>query len=190
MSPMAPNPTHTTRVNINLPPVRNCSGEDGDRHGITDFIARVEMNITHELGDDNSEKESPMVATFCEHLSSDAKDLWGILTKEDRGKWEKIKNAYIKKFKIEREQRLMGKARSQRASLKQKREESLKQYAERALRHRQRLEETDEPFLVQCFRKGLRSKAERRLLASRTTGEEKVTMQQLNAQILSIRKDD
>ena len=52
------------------------------------------------------------------------------------------------------------------------------------------MEETDEPFLVQRFRKGLRSKAEWRLLASRTTGDEKVTMQQLNAQILSICEDD
>ena len=76
------------------------------------------------------------------------------------------------------------------ASLRQKREESLKQYGERALRLRQRLEETDEPFLVQRFRKGLRSKAERRLLASRVIGEEKVTMQELNQQILSICEDD
>lgn len=128
MSPMAPNPTHTTRVNINLPPVRKFSGEDGDPHGITDFIARIEKNITHELGDDDSEKESVMVATFREHLSGDAKDFWGMLSKEDRRKWEKIKSAYIKKFKIEREQRLMAKARSQMASLKQKREEWLKQY--------------------------------------------------------------
>ena len=76
------------------------------------------------------------------------------------------------------------------ASLKQKKGESLKQYEERALRLRQRLEETDDPFLVQRFRKGLRKKAERRLLASRTVGDKMVTMQKLNAQILSICKDD
>ena len=189
MSPMAPN-THTTRVNINLPPVRKFSGEDGDPHGITDFIARIEKNIEHEYGEDETGKESSMVSTFREYLSGDAKDYWGMISKEDKRNWEKIKTIYIKKFKTEREQRLIARARSQMASLRQKREESLKQYGERALRLRQRLEETDEPFLVQRFRKGLRSKAERRLLASRVTGEEKVTMQQLNQQILSICEDD
>ena len=89
MSPMAPN-THTTRVNINLPPVRKFSGEDGDPHGITDFIARIEKNIEHEYGDDEAGKESSMVSTFREYLSGDAKDYWGMISKEDKRNWEKI----------------------------------------------------------------------------------------------------
>ena len=48
----------------------------------------------------------------------------------------------------------------------------------------------DEPFPVQHFPKGLRSKAERRVLASRVIGEEKVTMQGVNQEILIICEDD
>lgn len=105
-----------------------------------------------------------MISTFRKYLSGNAKDYWGMLSEEDRCKWDRVKAVYIKKFKTEREPRLVAKARSQMASLKQKREESLSQYGECALRLRQRLEETDELFLVQRFRKGLDSKAERRLL--------------------------
>ena len=174
---MAHSTAHTTRININLPPVKKFSGEDGDPHGITDFIARIEKNTEHEFGDDNSGKEPSMISTFRQYLCGDAKNFWAMLSKQDRRKCETVKASYIKKFKTEREQRLIAKARSQMASLKQKREESLSQYGERALRLSQRLGETDEPFLVQRFRKGLRSKAERRLLVSHTTGDKKVTMQ-------------
>ena len=107
-------------------------------------------------------------------------------SKEDKCNWEKIKTIYITKFKTEREQRLIARVRSQMASLRQKKEESLEQYGEHALPLRQRLEETEEVFLIQRFRKGLRSKAERGLLASHVTGKEKVTMQQQNQQIIGI----
>ena len=102
MSPMAPN-THTTRININLPPVRKFSGEDDDPHSITDFIAHIEKNIEHEYGDDEAGKESSMVSAFCEYLSGDAKDYWGMISKEDKRNWAKIKKIQIKKFKTERE---------------------------------------------------------------------------------------
>ena len=152
--------THTTRVNINLPPVGKFSGEDGDLHGITDFIARIEKNIEHKYGDDNAGKDSSMVSTFREYLSGDVKDYWSMISKEDKCNWDKIKTFYIKKFKTEREQWLLARERSQMVSLRQKREESLKQYGERALHLRQRMKETDAPFLVQRFWNGHRSKAE------------------------------
>lgn len=69
-----------------------------------------------------------MISTFRKYLSGNAKDYWGMLSEEDRCKWDRVKAVYIKKFKTEREPRLIAKARPQMASLKQKREESLSQY--------------------------------------------------------------
>ena len=105
---MAHSTAHTTRININSPPVSKFSGEDGNPHGITDFIACIEKNTEHEFGDDNSGKEPSMISTFREYLCGDAKDFWGMLSKEGRRKWETVKAAYIKKFKTEREQWLIA----------------------------------------------------------------------------------
>ena len=125
---MAHNTAPTTHININLPPVRKFSGEDGDSHGITNFITHIEKNTEHQFGDDNSMKEPSMVSTFREYLCGDAKDFWAILLKEHGRKWETVKATYIKMIKTEREQRLIAKARSQMASLKLKREDTLSQY--------------------------------------------------------------
>ena len=72
------------------------------------------------------------------------------------------------------------------ASLKQKPTESLAAYGELAFRLRQMLEASDEPYHVQCFRKGLRDNAIRRLLVSHKSGDKEVTIQDLNAQIINI----
>jgi hypothetical protein len=127
---MAPSPTQSTRININLPPVRKFSGDDGDPHGITDFIARIEKNTDHEFRDDEEEEESSHIATFRGFLRGDAKECWGMLSKDDKRSWSKVTAAYIKKFKTEREQRIVAKARSQMGSLKQTRDKNLKQYSE------------------------------------------------------------
>ena len=76
------------------------------------------------------------------------------------------------------------------ASLKQKPDESLTAYGERAFRLRQMLDASDEPYLVQRFRKGIRDKAIRRLLASHKSGDKEVTIQELNTQIINICDDD
>ena len=76
------------------------------------------------------------------------------------------------------------------ALLKQKSSESLMAYGERAFRLRQMLEPSDEPYLVQRFRKGLCDKSIWRLLASHKSGGKQVTIQDLNAQIISICEDD
>ena len=65
-------------------------------------------------------------------------------------------------------------------------DESLVAYGERASRLRQMLKASDKPYLVQWFRKGLRDKVIRRILASHKTGDVEVTIQELNEQILNI----
>ena len=127
---------------------------------------------------------------FCMYLGGDAKKYWGMLTLDEKGSWEKVKAAFTKRFKTEKEKRLKDKAKSRMASLKQKPDESLTAYGVRAFRLHQMLDASDEPCLVQRFRKGLRDKAIRRLLASHKSGDKEMTIQELNAQIINICDDD
>ena len=185
-------PPQATRPNvmINLPPVKKFRGRDGDACSILDFISRIEKNAEYEFPDGDGGKEEAQISMFRTYLGGDAKDYWGMLSKDEKGRWERVKAAYIRRFKTEKEQRLRDKAKSKMVSLKQKPTESLAAYGERAFRLRQMLEASDEPYLVQRFRKGLRDKAIRRLLASHKSGDKEVTIQDLNAQIINICEDD
>ena len=180
----------STHININMSSLGKFSGEDGNPHGITDFFSHIERNTDHKFGDEIHGKAMQMIATFSSFLRGEAKEYWGMLSREDKSSWAKLKEVYMKMFNTDREQRTRVKARSQMPSLKQKKGESLKKYGEPALRSRQRLEEIDEPFLFQRFRKGLRKKRERRRLAWRTVGDDMVTTKKLNTQVLSICEDD
>ena len=110
--------------------------------------------------------------------------------RDEKASWEKVKAAYTKRFKTEKEKRLKDKAKCRMASLKQKSDESLMAYGERAFWLWQMLDASDEPYLLQRFRKGLCDKAIQRLLASHKSGDKEVTNQELKAQIINICDDD
>ena len=69
----------STCININLPPVRKFSGEDGNPHGITDFFSSIERNTDHEFGAEIHGKDAQMIASFHSFLGSEAKESWGML---------------------------------------------------------------------------------------------------------------
>ena len=107
---MSPSNGISTRININLPLVRKFSGEDGDPHGITDFFSRIERITDHEFGNEIHGKDTQMIATFRSFLRGEAKEYWGMLSREDKSSWAKIKEVYIKEFKTESEQCTLAKA--------------------------------------------------------------------------------
>ena len=165
---------------INLPPVKRFHSRDGDACSILDFISRIEKNAEYEFPDGDDGKEEAQISMFRTYLGGDAKYYWVMLSRDEKGGWEKVKAAFIRRFKTKKEQRLREKAKSTMASLKQKPTESLAAYGERAFRLSQMLQASDEPYLVQRFRKGLRDKAIRRLLAKHRLGDKEVTIQDLN----------
>lgn len=176
---------------MSLPEVKEFRGKDGDSHSIMDYIARIEKFADYEYPDGNEEgKHESQISTFRTYLCIDAKKNWGMLSRDEKVSWDKVKVAYIKKFKTEKEQRLRDEAQSKMALLKQESSESLMAYGERAFRLRQMLEPSNEPYLVQRFRKELCDKSIRRSLASHKSGDKQVTIQDLKAQIISICEDD
>ena len=146
ITPVEKMPSQAMRpnVNITLPEVRKFRGKDDDARGIVDFISRIEKNMEYEFPDDGGGKEEAQISMFCSYLGGDAKKYWGMLSRDEKESWEKVKAAYIKRFKTEKEKWLKDKAKSRMASLKQKPDESLTAYGERAFRLRQMLDASDD----------------------------------------------
>ena len=101
ISPMKMPPPQAVRpnVNINLPKIKKFRGKDDDAHGIIDFIGRIEKNANYEFPEDDDSKKESQISTFCTYLGGEAKMYWGMLSRDDRGSWEKVKAVYIKRFK-------------------------------------------------------------------------------------------
>ena len=109
-----------------------------------------------------------------------------LLTPSEKDDWKQVKEIYIAKYKTERDQRAKQKAREAVASFKQRSDESLRAYGERAVKLRQLLESTDEGFLVSRFLRGVRDKAIRQMLALGHEDLSKVTVGQLNQKIRNL----
>ena len=187
---MPPPQAMRPNVIINLPPVKKFRGRNGEACSILNFISRIEKNAKYDFPDGDGVKEEAQISMVHTYLDGDMKVYRGMLSKDEKGRWKKVKAAYIRQFKMEKEQRLRDKAKSKVASLKQKPTHSLAAFEEWSFRLRQMLAASDEPYLVRRYRMGLRDKAIRRLLESHKSGNKEVAIQDLNAQIIDIYKDN
>ena len=80
-------------VMINLPPVRKFGGRDGDACSILDFITRIEKNAEDEFPGGHGGKDEGQISMFCTYLGGEAKDYWEMLSRDEKGRWEKVKAA-------------------------------------------------------------------------------------------------
>ena len=123
------------------------------------------------------------MSLFRTNLKGPARAFLNMLTTTEKESWDKLKEVYIHKFKTERDVRAKQCAKEQCASFKQKPDETLKAYGERAMELRQLIEANEESFLVHRFLKGIRDKAIRQLLAVGPDDMAKVTVAHLNTRI-------
>ena len=96
-----------------------------------------------------------------------------------------LKALYINKFKTERDLQAKEDAWAQAATIRQKKDESVKAYAERALRVSQ-LVYTDERYLVRRFMAGLRDTSLQTALAAGYEDLNKATMRGLHRRIVTV----
>ena len=109
-----------------------------------------------------------------------------MLTMAEKEDWEKVKEMFIYKFKTEKDLWAKQRAKEQFASFKQKPEENLKAYSERAMRLRKLIDASEMRFLVYRFLKGIQDKSVRQILAISPEDIGKITVAQMNAGINSL----
>ena len=178
--------TMTTYITYGAARLRPFSGRTKDYQGIVDFLESIETQAAAECRDDESGREKLQLRLFRTNLRGDAKNMLNMLTQTEREDWRQVKAIYIRKYKTERDQRAKQKAREAVASFKQRSDESLRAYGERAVKLRQLLEATDEGFLVSRFMRGVKDKAIRQMLAIGQEDLSKVTVGQLNQKIRNL----
>ena len=103
----------------------------------------------------------------------------------EKSNWDTLTTLFIKEFKTLREQRAKEEAWVQAATIRQKKDESLKAYADRGLRVSQ-LIDTDERYLVRCFVAGMRDPTLQLTLAAGYEDINKATMRELHRKIQTI----
>ena len=135
-----------TYITYGAAQLRPFTGKTKDHQGIVDFLETIENQAATECRQDESGKEKLQLRLFRTHLRGDAKSMLNMLTPAERDDWRQIKAIYIRKYKTERDLRAKQKAREAVASFKQRSDESLRAYGERAVKLRQLLEATDKGF--------------------------------------------
>ena len=123
---------------------------------------------------------------FRTNLRGDARDMMNMLTPTEKDSWEEVKTIYIAKYKTEKEKKAKQKAREAMVSFKQRADESLTAYAERAMKLRQLIDAADESILVSRFLRGVRDKSIRQMIAIGQEDMSKLTVAQLNTRILNL----
>ena len=103
----------------------------------------------------------------------------------EKSDWDTLTTLFIKVFKALREQRAKEEAWVQAAMIRQKKNESLKGYADRGLRMSQ-LIDTDERYLVQRFVAGMGDPTLQLTLAAGYEDINKATMRELHRKIQTI----
>ena len=170
-------------ISYNAPVLKRFSGKAGEYQTITDFIEAIERQALLECRGDEAAKVKLSMSLFRMNLKGDARAYLGMLTSTEKESWEKLKEVYIYKFKTERDLKAKQRAKEQCASFKQRPEESLKAYGERAMRLRQLIDLSEEAFLVYRFLKGVRDKSVRQILAIGPEDLGKMTVAQMNSRI-------
>ena len=175
------------QVSINLPPIQPFTGrhQDHDSSGILDFIHQVEEHAAYAYYETDEARQAGKLSLFRRNLRAQARQYLDDLSPTEKADWAVLKGLYIHKFKTERDLQTKEDAWVQAATIRQKKDESVKSYAERALRVSQ-LVETDERYLVRRFMAGLRDASIQTALAAGYEDLNKATMRELHRKILSI----
>ena len=179
-------PEMMTYITCGAAQLRPFSGKSKDHQGIVDFLETIENQAEVECRQDEGAKEKLQLHLFRTHLRGDAKSMLDLLTPAEKDDWRQVKAIYIAKYKNERDQRAKQKAREAVVSFRQRSDESLKAYGERAVKLRQLLDTTDEGFLVCKFLRRMRNKAIGQMLALGDEDLSKVTVGQLNQKIRNL----
>ena len=166
--------------------IKPFSGRSKDYQSIVDFLETIESQATAEHRSDVAAREKLQLRLFRTNLRGDARSMLNMLTPAERDDWGQIKTLYIAKFKTERDQRARQKAREAIASFKQRSDESLRAYRERAVKLRQLIDATDEVFLVSRFLCGVKDEAIRQMFAVGQEDISKLTVSQLNQRIINL----
>ena len=173
-------------ISYNAPPLKRFSGKSGEYQTITDFIESIERQAKLECRNDAPARVKLSLSLFRTNLKGDARSYLNMLTSTEKDNWEKLKEVYTFKFKTERDLRARQHTKEQCASFKQRPDESLKAYGERAMKLRQLIDASEEGFLVYRFLRGIRDKSVRQILAANPEDMGKITVAQMNARIGSL----
>ena len=162
------------------------SGKSKDNQDIVDFIEAIESQADLQCNQDESKAVKLKLRLFRTNLRGDARDMMNMLTPAEKDDWEQVKKFYIAKYKTERDRKAKQRAREAMASFKQRVDEPLKAYGERAVKLRQLIEVADEGFLVSRFLRGVRDKNIRQMIAVGQEDMSKLTVAQINQRILNL----
>ena len=171
-------------VNLNAPALITFDGSWRNVSDIIDFIKQIEQRAQLMHPYSVEAREADGLFLFKTHLRGGARQYLEIMPMDIRTNFTRIKNAYLKKYKEEKEVRNKETARTQMIEFKQGAIESLREYGKRALRLSYHLERSDGPIFVKIFAKGLRDVHLRRMLFS--SPDDLKSMADLHRRIQSI----
>ena len=174
-------------VAVSLPPIQRFTGrlQDHDSSGILDFIQQIEEYVGYSYYETSELEQAAKLSLFRRNLDHDAKRHLESLSAVEKSNWKTLKDLFIKEFKTNRDQKAKEDAWIQAATIKQKKDESVKAYADRALRVSQ-LVDTDERYLVRRFVTGIRDPGLQQTLAAAYEDLNKATMRELHRKIHTI----
>ena len=183
-----PNPPGVEYPSIpyNAPVLKRFSGKTGEYQTINDFIEAIERQARLQYRNDDAGMVKFSLSLFRTYLKGPARSYLNMLPTAEKEDWEKVKEMFIYKFKKEKDFRAKQRAKEQCTSFKQKPEENLKAYGERAMRLRQLIDGSEEGFLVYRFLKAIQDKSVRQILAVSPQDMGKITVAQMNARISSL----
>ena len=172
------------QISISLPPIQQFTGlpHDHDSSGIIDFIHQIEEHVKYSYYETEEQRQAAKLSLFRRNLDAEARRHLENLSASEKSNWNTLTTLFIKEFKTLREQRAKEEAWVQAATIRQKKDESVKAYADRALRVSQ-LIDTDERYLVWRFMTGLRDTTLQLSLAAGYEDINKATMRELHRKI-------
>ena len=172
------------QISISLPPIQQFTGlpHDHDSSGIIDFIHQIEEHVKYSYYETEEQRQAAKLSLFRRNLDAEARRHLENLSASEKSNWNTLTTLFIKEFKTLREQRAKEEAWVQAATIRQKKDESVKAYADRALRVSQ-LIDTDERYLVRRFMTGLRDTTLQLSLAAGYEDINKATMRELHRKI-------
>ena len=174
-------------VSYNLPPIWHFTGRKRDRdvYGILEYIAQVEEHAGYTRRASESAQRRAKLNLLKTNLDGKAKSYLMGLIDSEKNDWDALTAIYIRKYKTDQDRKAKERAWAEAATIKQRKDESVKAYGERAVRLAQ-LVASDEGYLVRRFLAGMKDTALRQTLVSGYDDMTSVTVKDLNKKIQNI----
>ena len=153
--------------------------------GIIEYIAQIEEHAGYTCKASVNAQNSAKLSLFESNLEGKARNFLAGLINSERNDWDTHTAIFIRRYKTDQDRKAKERAWAEAATIKQKKDESVRAYGERAVRLAQ-LVAAEEGYLVRRFLAGMKDTALRQTLVSGYEDMTTVTIKDLNKKIQNI----